>query len=252
METHEFDKIDLLTFATGGSGEEEARRIRMHLRECPACRRFVETFDSEKSSFLAAHPFAEPIGREPESQTRRTAVFSPWRAYALAASLTIAVATGSFFLMRTPARDARIKGTAGLELFVKNARGEVEKRVQPLYTTGERIQFLYSCAGRNEFMLLSIDTAGAVTTYYPSRGDSSEALEPGQGIPLSHSILLDDYSGREVFLGVFSDQKLFAPLVAQQLRADFQRAGGIDSINLSMKNVSIWKQSIVVVKGTKQ
>jgi hypothetical protein len=162
----------------------------------------------------------------------------------------LAVATGSFLLLRTPARDSRIKGTSGLELYVKNTRGEVEKRERPFYKTGERIQFRYSCADRNKFMLLSIDSTGAVMTYYPSHGDSSEILEPGQGIPLSHSILLDEYSGKELFLGVFSAEKLHAPSVVEQLRAEFRRAGAIDSIGLFMKNVSIWKQHVIVSKET--
>jgi hypothetical protein len=250
MEIHEFDKMDLLTYATGGSSEQEARRIRTHLLACPSCRQYIETFGSENSSFLASRPFEEIAGSTTE--TRRAAAFRPWRIYALAASLALAVTTGYFFLLQGPSQVSRIKGAVGLELYVKNAQGEIEKRDQQVYTTGERIQFRYSCAGRNKFILLSIDTAGAITTYYPSQGDSSEVLEPGQDIPLPHSILLDDYNGKELFLGVFSEKRLAAPYVRERLRADFNRVNGIDSIGLFMKNVSIWKQSVSVIKGKPQ
>jgi hypothetical protein len=251
METHEFDTIDLLTFATGGSSEKEAQRIRMHLQACPACRQYVETFESENSSFLSAHPFEESIQLDGEVKPK-PAAFPKWRAYALAASLLLAIGSGSFFLQLRPVQHSRIKGKTGLDLYVKNARGDIEKRGQPRYTTGERIQFQYSCAQRNKFMLISIDTTGDITNYYPSHGDSSEILEPGQDIPLPQSITLDSYCGKELFVGVFSEHKLYVPSVSQHLRTNVQQARGMDSIGLSIKDATVWKQLIFVTKELPQ
>jgi hypothetical protein len=245
METHEFDKIDLLTFVTGGYGEKEAERIDLHVRACPSCRSYVDTFRSQNAAFLRSHPYEEM------ETGAAQAPFRSWRIYGIAASIVVLLTAGYFFHQRETMPSSRIKGAAGLTLYVKNARGEIEMRNEQVYSTGERIQFSYSCGSRNKFLLLSIDATGAITHYYPFRGDSSEVLEPGQDIPLPHSIILDEYIGREIFFGVFSETKLHAARIEDSLKADFNRTKNIDSIGFSIKDVSVWRHPIVVIKGTR-
>jgi hypothetical protein len=248
METHEFDKIDLLTFATGGCAETEAKRIAAHILTCDLCRSYVETFSSENAAFIGAHPFEATVPAA-AAPARRTVPFRMRTIYGIAASIAIAFTTGYLFHAREPALSSRIKGSVGLTLYVKTTQGEIEKRREQVYTAGERIQFLYSCDTHNKFMLLSIDTTGTVTRYYPASGDSSDALEPGQDIPLSHSIQLDEYAGKEVFIGVFSENKQYTAHVQAALTAGFARTNNLDSISLALSDAVIWKLPVVVIKG---
>lgn len=251
METHEFDKIDLLSYVTGGCDETKSERISTHLLTCRSCRSSVEAFRSENAAFLNTHPYAGMTQTSDTVPIRRTVPFPMRRIYGIAASILLLLSAGYFLHLQEDAPSSQIKGAVGLKLFVKNARGEIEMRDKHVYCAGERIQFQYSCGIRNKFMLLSIDTTGAVMQYYPVHGDSSEALEPGQDIPLPHSILLDEYSGRELFIGIFSEKKLRADHIRDEIKADFNRTNNIDSIGLSMKDVSLWNQRIVVIKGTR-
>jgi hypothetical protein len=249
METHEFDKIDLLEFATGACAEVDAARISAHLTSCASCRSFVEEFRSENAAFLSGHPYE--VADDAAAPKPRIVAFRWRRVYGIAALVALMVTTGSFFLLRDETGPTRVKGATGLKLYVKNADGAIEIREKQVYRAGERIQFSYSCDKRNKFLLLSIDTSGVITRYYPVAGDSSEALEPGQDIPLSHSILLDDYAGRELFIGIFSEEKIRADLLRDSLAAGFNRTHEIDSIGLAVKNAFVWKLPIVTIKGTR-
>ncbi len=251
METHEFDKIDLLSFATGGCIEAEAKRIAAHVLTCAPCRSYVESFRSENAAFVRSHPFEETARTVASASVRRLIPFRMRSIYGIAASIVIAFTTGYMLHSQQPLQSMRTKGSVGLAVYVKNARGEIEKRKEQVYVAGERIQFLYSCDTRNKFMLLSVDTSAAVTRYYPVTGDSSVALEPGQDIPLPHSILLDDYAGKEVFFGVFSENKVPAASVQDSLTADFARTNNLDSIGIALKDAAIWKLPIIVLKGTR-
>jgi hypothetical protein len=249
MEMHDIDKIDLLTFVTGGSDEKNAARVQAHILGCDSCRSYVERFRSENDSFLGSHPIDETVPSFASAPTGRPVRFRMRSIYGIAASIVIAFTTGYLLRPQEPMPSSRTKGAVGLTLYVKNAQGEIEKRKEQVYSAGERIQFLYSCDERNKFILLSIDASGAVTQYFPFQGDSSESLEPGQDIPLSHSILLDEYVGKELFIGVFSEKKLPAAAVKGQLRADFDRTRNIDSTGLSIKDVVVWEQPVAVIKG---
>jgi hypothetical protein len=250
METHEFDKMNLLTFATGGCAETEAKRIAAHILTCDSCRSYIETFASENTAFIREHSFEATVPTA-AAPVRRIVPFRIRTMYGIAASIAIAFTTGFLFHAQEPALSSRIKGSVGLTLYVKNTQGEIEKRREQVYTAGERIQFLYSCDSHNKFMLLSIDTSGAVTRYYPTSGDSSDALEPGQDIPLSHSIQLDDYVGKEVFFGFFSENKQYTAHVQAALTTNFARTKNLDSIGLALSDAVIWKLPVVVIKGTR-
>jgi hypothetical protein len=251
MKICEFDKIDLLNFATGSCDDHESRRIKSHLLACHSCRCYVEAYTTQAIDFLHNNPYSASGMPDAVISTRKIAPFRLRTIYGIAASLAILCTTMYFYNHDGNKLLSRVKGETGLELVVKNNRGQIEKRDMQAYYGGERIQFLYSCARRNKFILVSMDSAGAVTQYYPRYGDSSEVLEPGQDVPLSHSILLDEYTGREMFIGVFSEKKLRAAEVRDRLLADFIRTKSFDSIALPDKNVTLCKHIILAVKGVR-
>jgi len=246
---HEFDTIDLMTYACGGCDKSASEVIEAHLTRCDRCRTLVESLKAENAQFIATYPFLAPPPKAGSLSTNRVA-FRMRHAYAIAASIAILLTTGYFFHSQYSAPSYGIKGEEGLALFVQNARGVVEQRGAQRYASGERIQFVYSCGQRHHFMLFSADTTGAVTRYYPQAGDSSVVLEPGQGVPLTHSIVLDNYTGRELFMGIFSDKKLRADSVQQSIEAVIHRAKSLDSITIAGGGILMVKRYIIVERGS--
>ena len=171
-----------MSYFVGDIDKDLSLRISEHLKVCPSCSDYIRKLETEKEAFLGIHPFKEIAFSEKPVQGNHLFLRLTPKIYSLAASLLLFIAAGYFFMQHT-GPTLRIKGEAGLKLFVKNVNGTIEKRAEQRYFPGEKIQFLYSCGGRNKFMLSSVDTSGTISQYYPSQGDSSVTLEPGQDIP---------------------------------------------------------------------
>jgi hypothetical protein len=249
MKEHPFDKIDLLSFVTGSASDITAAAIRSHLASCDSCRAYCSSLEAGKRSFLAANPFEQTITLPARSEPKRITAFFGAPLYALAATLVVCIGAGWLYLAQHGAPQMRIKGEAGLKVFVQNADGAVEKRQSMEFRTGEKIQFLYSCGAANRCILLSIDTTGTITTYFPADGDSSCALEPGQDLPLPNSIVLDEYTGRELFLGFFSGRPLSAGAVRRRVADAFSVSRSIDSLDLGGMAAAIITCPFTVRKG---
>jgi hypothetical protein len=168
------------------------------------------------------------------------------QAYALAATLLLFAVAGVFYSAWRSADSYRIKGATGIEIFVKTDNKRVEKRLSQVYHPGEYIQLVYSCAHADKFVLLSIDERGKVSTYYPSEGDSSILLQKGRDIPLPNSILLDDYVGRELFVAVFSRDRLAVGSIRDKLRAAFENEQDLGMISLAVNRAEI--KTVLITK----
>jgi hypothetical protein len=248
---HPFDKTDLLSYVTGSCSGIQHRSIAAHVASCASCKAYVESIETQKNSFLSAHPFETTITL-PDRLAVTPAVPFFWRPlYALAASLVIFAGAGLLYLAGSRQGENRIKGETGLKVFVQNRAGNIEKREPKVFYTGEKIQFLYSCGADNRFILLSLDTTGAVTTYYPSAeaADSSCALESGRDIPLPNSIVLDEYAGRELFVGLFSKKALHVAAIKQRVAEAFTAAHHVDSLDLKTIDATVITCACTVLKG---
>ncbi len=246
---HPYGKTDLLSFFTGDISEEKRRAIDLHVASCESCRKYLLGLESEKSAYLASHPFETTITLPHRQGQRRILAFMPRRYYALAASLVLFIASGYLFMHGKALTENRIKGETGLKVFVQNRAGAIEKRRERTYYTGEKIQFLYSCGAENRFMLLGVDTTCAITTYYPTAGDSSCHLERGADIPLPNSIVLDEYTGREVFLALFSKKPLSVQELKERISDLFARTHSIDSVDIKDNNVIAVRYQVTVLPG---
>jgi hypothetical protein len=238
MNPHPFDKIDLLNYVTGGAPDDKAALIRAHLEVCVSCREYSNAMERERHGFLAAHPIERIIDQpaRPQNIIRFPAIA---RYYALAASLIICIGAGYIYLNHTQTPDSRIKGETSLKVFVQADDGRVEQRANNTFFTGERVQFLYSCGPKNRFILMSLDSAGSLTTFYPDTGDSAIALESGQDIPLPNSILLDDYTGPELFIGVFSKKPVAVAEVKRLVHATYSSGAPFGSQKLTIPDAEV-------------
>jgi hypothetical protein len=226
-------------------------KISEHLKICPSCRDYVNKLKSEKTAFLQTLPYDEMARSPKDTQNARLAFHKTLKFYSLAASFLVFITAG-FFLLHQTGPGSRIKGEVNLKLFVKSSSGAIEKRGEQRYFPGEKVQFLYSCGSRNKFMLFSIDTSGTISRYYPSLGDSSISLEPGQDVPLPHSILLDNYIGKELFVGVFSEKPLYCPAITKAAQASFDQSRSLDSISGFPANFTTIKYVLSIEKGVAQ
>jgi hypothetical protein len=236
MEKHEFDKLELLSYSAGDCSEIKATAIQAHVKNCSLCRSYLDLLLTEKKDFLAQHPFdtvvhqkatlsrAEMALQSKNDKTRKSLFpFSSRTYFSLAASLVLFVSLGYFIALKNPIQENRIKGNVGMAVFVQDKNGTIETRSSAEYKTGEKIQCVYSCDNRNNFVLLSIDTTGNISTYYPFTGDTSIVLEKGQDLPLPNSIILDNYIGPETFISFFSEAPFSVFQVKQQLQNAFDK-----------------------------
>jgi hypothetical protein len=246
---HEFDKIELLSYFTGDGSAAKRGAIARHVASCGQCRACLASLESEKAAFLQVHPFEQTAARLNAQQTGRRLFFRHRQVYALAASMLLFLGAGYLYMAGRIEPGYRIKGETNLKIFVKNHEGDIEKRGRQEYFTGEKIQFLYSCGAKNNFALISMDTTGAITTYFPATQDSSLALDRGQDIPLPNSIMLDEYTGRELFMGIFSEKRFFVPHLVERLKASFDRSHSIDSIGIAGTDFTTVTYSLFVQQG---
>lgn len=248
MADHQFDKTDLLAYATGSCTDIKRVLIEKHLLTCDHCRAYYAGLEAERIAFLKDNPFQSTISL-PAVAEKREKPFIGRPYYALAASLVLFVAAFYLYMASSRPAEFRIKGTVGLKTFVQNYQGGIEKRQNGMYHPGEKIQFLYSCDAANRFVLLGIDTTGSITLYYPEKGDSSVTLESGQDIPLPNSIALDDYTGRELFIGLFSKKPLFVPDVRNAVEKAFTGGRSIDSLPVKVRDAVVASYLLTVLPG---
>jgi hypothetical protein len=228
-ENHPITSLELTSHFCGECSPERASEIKAHADNCLVCRRLLKELEEQKRSFLAQHPTMET-----DSVPSGPQVNKRWRtAYAVAAALILLVAGSLSYRTMVGADGYRTKGGSGLELFVLGDSGQAEKRTNGVFHPGERIQLTYSCAERNHFVLLSVDTAGAVSVFYPSAGDSSVVLKKGQKLPLPHSIELDSYLGKELYVGVFSEKTLPLHVVKDGVSAALENDRELADVQLS-------------------
>lgn len=243
MECKKFDTITLMSYFSGDFDSMTSLRIKNHIKECTLCSSFIATLEKEKTDFLDKFP--EP--KLPVLPARIKRSFLQSRSVlALAASLLLIVSAGYFTFNRGSADGYRIKGVTQVEIIVQDKNGIPVKRSDNVYYPGEKIQFTYSCGANRYFMLLSTDTSGTVSVFYPAGGDSSIELEAGRDLPLPNSITLDNYVGPELYLAVFSALPLHVAHVKEKLKGSLGKTRGLDSLNLNIGDAEV--RTVYIIK----
>lgn len=227
MNGHPIDKFQIASYVAGDLTPDESKGLQKHLQECPNCQAYYESLTHEKEAFLSNYPFeslklSEPKNHLPFPNLKRY--------YALAAAIVLLLAGSSIYYSLQKQNMDRIKGESGIDIVVQDLNGTINKRDSHIYHPNEHIQILYSCTGKNDFILFGIDNKGTVSLYFPQEGDSSIGLQKGADIPLPNSILLDEYIGKELFLAFFSDKKLYVPHVKEHIINEFSRAKSLHKL----------------------
>jgi hypothetical protein len=136
----------------------------------------------------------------------------PWFAlrplqFAAAFVLLLAlVPLGRSFLFETPHN--RTKGSAQLQMFVKDGSGVRPGSDGMTLRSGDQIQFRYRAVGHRYLFVFSIDARGTVSPLYPDDQGKSIEIRPDGLQTLHGSVILDDAKGPERVFAVFSDEPL--------------------------------------------
>ncbi len=245
MTQHEIDKFELVSYFVGDCDSETRARVAKHLTTCLECNRKLEQLKRERTEFLQAHPFESFASRA--QARRRSSALQVGPVYALAATLVLVVGLSIVLRPRQKAEAFRVKGASGIALFVKSGEESVEKRADNVYHPGEYVQITCSCAEADKLILLSIDEAGGISTYFPAQGDTSVAVAKGQNVPLPNSILLDDYLGKELFVAVFSRQPLYVPAVLETIRGAYKEKPDLEALSIAVPNGEV--RTILITKA---
>jgi len=235
MGCEKYDKLTLLSYIAGDLSPKDGSEVAGHLEQCETCSAFVEEAEQQQQQFLNEFPEAPRLTVMKKAPKR---IVRPGYVLALAASFLV-VLGGTGVLMRQSQPVIRTKGAIDLGLYVLNENGQPVKREENIYYPGERMQFTYSCGDRCFFILLSCDTAGTVTRYYPIEGDVSTEVESGANKPLSHSIQLDDYIGNELYIAVFSAHPLILETVIKNVKSEVAKTDCLHDVSLSIDDAVV-------------
>ncbi len=195
-------RLDLARQLTGELPRDASPELDALEAEVASARAVLPPFDPELLRAAAARQEeAERRGQRPATAVQRVRWWRSWFT-ALVPALACALA---LYALRAP-EDAgnRLKGGVDLDFYVLQG-AEVKPGVEgEVLAAGDRVQFTYRAAGHDTLVLVGVDGEGAVSLYYPERGDAPEAVEPWDRRVLEGSIELDDAAGPEVFVALFS------------------------------------------------
>ncbi|WP_267145419.1 DUF4384 domain-containing protein [Myxococcus guangdongensis] len=207
--------LKLEALAMGALPPPERATTQAHLDTCLACRARSEELASHRRHFTA---HVLPRAQLPSP---RVAPWGDWRWWAPALALASAVVL-LFALVAVPSPqepELAVKGGAMLQLFAH--RGERTWKVEEgeALAPGDQVRFVVEGLGLPYVLVVSVDGAGQVNTYYPFGGHESVQV-PSRGLPVEipGSVVLDNAPGPERLFALFSRQPLSFESVAPALR----------------------------------
>lgn len=217
-------KLDAL--AMDALSPQERSATQAHLDTCLTCRTRADELAS-----LRRHFTAYVLPRADRLPTRVSPWGPRWRWWAPALALSSAVLL-LLALVAIPSAEEpelALKGGAVLQLFAH--RGERTWKVEEgeALAAGDQVRFVVEGLGLPYVLVVSVDGAGQVSTYFPFGGTESGLL-PSRGLPLEipGSVVLDSAPGPERLFALFSRKPLSIESVAPALREI--SAGGADVI----------------------
>ena len=220
------ETIDLLLMsALTGERQNEAKA---HLEGCTLCQKRWSELNEDKArfeQFVFPRTLAKLEARlaAPSLVDRLRAgwkMLVPAGVGGVAASLAMAVWVGG--KDRTQTEDdvyIGIKGNASLEVVANRPEtGQFPVKPGTVLKPKDKIRFVVNTAGSKFLLIASRDGAGAFTVYHPF-GAAQSGQVTGNRVELPGSVELDEVTGNERLVAVFSDAPVAADAVKAALEA---------------------------------
>ncbi|MBL8954310.1 MAG: hypothetical protein JNK82_26265 [Myxococcaceae bacterium] len=224
------ETIDLLLMsALSGDRQTEAKA---HLDGCQLCQKRWSELNEDKARF-EQFVFPRTLAKLEERLAAPTLMerlragwkmLVPASAAIVAASLAAAVFVGGGGKDRTQTEDdvyIGIKGGASLEVFANRPESNAFFTVKPgtVLKPKDKIRFVVNGAGSKYLLIASRDGSGAFTVYHPFGAAQSGQVTPGR-VELPGSVELDEVTGSERLIAVFSD----APVPADAVKTALEQS----------------------------
>jgi hypothetical protein len=192
-----------------------------HLQGCAECAARLAELERDTAAFRVRAPIGELA-----NHTRRN-LWPRRRALGYGATVSaLAAAAGLVFMLRTPPSEFRAKGGVALDVFRKGPSGSVEALL-PMgqAVPGDALRFRLATPQSGYAAIVSIDGAGAVTSYYP---DATELPPIARGSKqlLDVTIELDRTLGKERLIALVCRQRLRTEAVRAAMRTELTHVGG--------------------------
>jgi hypothetical protein len=114
----------------------------------------------------------------------------------------------------------RTKGSAELQMFVRDPAGVKQGFDGMTLSAGDQIQFRYRAMGHRYLFVVSMDAKGTIAPLYPDAPSASIPIRPDGLQTLDGSVILDDGTGPERIFAVFSDEPMTYTALEQALRGE--------------------------------
>jgi len=236
-----FDR--LITRELDGSAEGEQHRA--HLAACATCAARYAKLVRDAAAFRRRAPLSAPATA---ARPLRRSARSPARRFRYAIGTLVAAAAALILFVRAGDDPdvRRMKGGLQLEVLVKHREGAVEQLLSGgTARPGEALRFRLSTPRAGFVALVSIDGAGAVSSYLPAAPRLSP-IAAASGQLLDGSIELDGTLGKERLIALVCERSLPTAEVLERARAALAEAHGqaqaIDpeKLGLACSHTSFW------------
>jgi hypothetical protein len=203
--------------------------IGRHVAACARCTQRLARARQQDADFLAWYPDEGQLLGRPRHRPRRAGgrrlVLGLLSAAVLVVAGVIALVLLRFQAPPSPpAATDRLKGSSLMEMVVQRGETTFPFSGEPL-RAGDILAFRYTTP-RHFLLMATLERRGRVQVFYPPSGDRSARIRPGSQIRLERGLQLDDYTGPERILGLFTDRPLEAARVRRALLAGLHRVSG--------------------------
>jgi hypothetical protein len=229
---------------------------RMHVADCDHCAVRKRAFDAASQRYLEGQPpaeFARAVLARCEAAGSAASARTPRVVWWLGLAVALAAAAAALVVVlprfapwgRRPA--IQLEGKVAFEVYARSGGRffQVEDGIR--LATGAELEFAYGVANAAHLLLLGIDASGVITRYHPPPGRPSTPLLPAERARLPMAVELDQRSGEQGIIALFSAQPLDEAEVRELLAEAYERtrASGagishLPRLELPAQQVSVW------------
>ena len=246
------NRFDIERYFVGELDKDSAQAVEKHLETCESCFTYLQNLRRERNEFLADHPFSSFYA---EKAQKKTPFWQKYLSPAFARPVLVPVVCLLLIIAAIPVvntiafnsgRETVVfKGGAQLS-FIYERDGKIHDGIlSEVFHEGDRIQVVYNSPREWFVALLSIDQSGTVSFYHPDQKSITCSVPSGKGNDLYFpgSIILDNSSGGELVVAVFSHSPLKTSDVKESVSAIAKKHSSLKDIEAEISKFSFSKGS---------